>query len=148
MGRYLGRMINFRNDNTDGAPDRIDIYVGKKLRMRRTLLGMSQTDLGQALGLTFQQIQKYEQGSNRIGSSRLYDLAKVLDVPVTYFFEELEEAMVANGITSEGPDLRKDPAAKRETLELVRSFSRIDDQSVRNSILTMIDTLSDLDETD
>ena len=139
-------MIDFRNDDTDGAPDRIDIYVGKKLRMRRTLLGMSQTDLGQALGLTFQQIQKYEQGSNRIGSSRLYDLAKVLDVPITYFFEELEEALVANGITSTGPDLRKDPAAKRETLELVRSFSRIDDQTVRDSILTMIDTLTDLDE--
>ena len=67
----------------------VDVHVGARMRQRRTLLGMSQEKLGTAVGLTFQQIQKYESGSNRIGSSRLYEFAKVLDVPVSYFFDEM-----------------------------------------------------------
>ena len=67
----------------------VDVHVGRRLRQRRTLLGMSQTKLGEAVGLTFQQIQKYERGSNRMGSSRLFEFAKVLDVPVPYFFDEM-----------------------------------------------------------
>ncbi len=139
-------MFDFRNDDADGKPNQIDIYVGKRLRMRRTLRGMSQAELGQALGLTFQQIQKYEQGSNRIGSSRLYDLAKILETPITYFFDDIlntgsEESGVEGGL-----DLRTDPTAKRETLELVRSFARINDPSIRHSLLNLIDTLKDEDE--
>src|SRR6185369_2529188 len=68
------------------TPSPVDVHVGSRVRLRRTLLGMSQEKLGTAIGLTFQQIQKYERGSNRIGSSRLYEFAKVLDVPVSYFF--------------------------------------------------------------
>src|SRR5256714_12611645 len=71
------------------SPNAIDIHVGSRIRLRRTLLGMSQEKLGEAIGLTFQQVQKYERGANRIGSSRLFDLARVLDVPVSYFFEEM-----------------------------------------------------------
>src|SRR5881396_1595345 len=67
----------------------VDVHVGARMRQRRTLLGMSQTKVGEAVGLTFQQIQKYERGSNSIGSSRLYEFAKVLDVPVSHFFEEM-----------------------------------------------------------
>src|SRR3979490_12355 len=67
----------------------VDVHVGARMRQRRTLLGMSQEKLGTAVGLTFQQIQKYERGSNRIGSSRLFEFAKVLDVPVSYFFDEM-----------------------------------------------------------
>src|SRR5579862_3410669 len=70
-------------------PNPVDVHVGSRVRLRRTLLGMSQEKLGDAIGLTFQQVQKYERGANRIGASRLYDLARVLDVPVSYFFEEL-----------------------------------------------------------
>ncbi|MBL4907119.1 MAG: helix-turn-helix transcriptional regulator [Sneathiella sp.] len=135
-------MIEFRNDDSDGKPNQIDVYVGKRMRMRRTILGMSQANLGQALGLTFQQIQKYEQGANRIGSSRLYDLSTTLGVPVTYFFEDMEIAAQTNDLPHNSPDLRKDPAAKRETLELVRAFTRIDDKSVRTSILNMIVALT------
>ncbi len=71
----------------------IDVHVGARVRMRRTLLGMTQTNLGDALGLTFQQVQKYERGANWIGSSRLFDLARVLDVPVEFFFEEMPAAV-------------------------------------------------------
>ena len=70
-------------------PNPIDIHVGKRVRLRRTLLGMSQEKLGKAINLTFQQVQKYERGTNRIGSSRLYQLSQVLDIPVSYFFDDL-----------------------------------------------------------
>jgi len=135
-------MIDFRDDDSSGKPNQIDVYVGKRMRIRRTILGMSQANLGQALGLTFQQIQKYEQGANRIGSSRLYELSTALGVPVTYFFEDMEVAAQTNELPDNSPDLRKDPAAKRETLELVRAFTKIDDRSVRTSILNMITTLT------
>ncbi|MBL4614923.1 MAG: helix-turn-helix transcriptional regulator, partial [Magnetovibrio sp.] len=72
-----------------GTPRPVDVHVGARLRQRRTLLGMSQEKLGEAVGLTFQQIQKYERGANRIGASRLYQLSNVLDVSVSYFFEEM-----------------------------------------------------------
>ena len=75
-----------------GFPNPIDVHVGQRIRQRRTLLGMSQEKLGEAIGLTFQQVQKYERGANRVGSSRLFDLARVLDVPVTYFFDEMSSA--------------------------------------------------------
>src|SRR5678815_4355896 len=78
-----------------GHPNPIDVHVGNRLRQRRTLLGMSQEKLGEAIGLTFQQVQKYERGMNRIGSSRLFDLARVLDVPVSYFFEDMSAETTA-----------------------------------------------------
>lgn len=135
-------MIDFRNNDSEGKPNQIDVYVGKRMRMRRTILGMSQADLGKALGLTFQQIQKYEQGANRIGSSRLYDLSTILEISITYFFDGMGEGAETNDLPVDSPDLRKDPAAKRETLELVRAFTKIDDSSVRASILNMITALN------
>src|SRR3954469_15434291 len=72
-------------------PNPIDVHVGHKLRLRRTLLGLSQQKVGEALGLTFQQVQKYERGANRIGASRLWDLSGVLDCPISFFFEEMDE---------------------------------------------------------
>ena len=73
-------------------PHPVDVHVGTRVRLRRTLLGMSQEKLGEAIGLTFQQVQKYERGTNRIGASRLYELSRVLDVPVGFFFEEIDPA--------------------------------------------------------
>ena len=72
-----------------GYPNPVDVHVGNRMRQRRTLLGMSQEKLGEALGLTFQQVQKYERGMNRVSASRLFDLSRVLDVPIAYFFEEM-----------------------------------------------------------
>src|SRR3954467_15416405 len=74
-------------------PNPIDIHVGTRIRLRRTLLGLSQEKLGEAIGLTFQQVQKYERGANRVGSSRIFDLSRVLDVPISYFFDEMPNAV-------------------------------------------------------
>ena len=107
------------------VPNPVDVHVGKRVRLRRTLLGLSQEKLGLALGLTFQQVQKYERGANRIGCSRLYHLTQILDVPVSFFFDDMPafEEGAAPGMR-EGPakPFEPDPLAKRETLELVRAY--------------------------
>ena len=127
----------------------VDVHVGKRLRQRRTLLGMSQTKVGTAVDLTFQQIQKYERGSNRIGSSRLYEFAKVLDVPVSYFFDEMpSNALSGRPMSGRGRkgfgeagtpfEQEKDQLIKRETLELVRAYYKIGDGRVRKRIFEMV----------
>jgi transcriptional regulator with XRE-family HTH domain len=101
---------------------------------------MSQEHLGEALGLTFQQVQKYERGANRIGASRLFDLSRVLDVPITYFYEEMvEEVMAASPrhmvrAKADPPDMAESMMAQRETLELVRAYYRIADPDVRKQV--------------
>ncbi len=130
-----------------GTPHPVDVHVGGRLRIRRTLLGLSQTALGEALGLTFQQVQKYERGANRMGSSRLYDLARVLDVPIKYFFDDMPTAVAASSPTLGGgrakkpPSYEPDPMAKRETLELVRAYYKISDPRVRNRLYEMVKAL-------
>lgn len=129
-----------------GGSHPIDVHVGARIRLRRTLLGLSQERLGELIGLTFQQVQKYERGSNRVGASRLYDLSRVLDVPMSFFFEDMEEgepAKPARGKRGAGEDRAefdsgKAPIAKRETLELVRAYYRIDDTSVRQRVFDLI----------
>jgi transcriptional regulator with XRE-family HTH domain len=129
-----------------GKPNPIDVHVGSRVRLRRTLLGMSQEKLGEAIGLTFQQVQKYERGANRIGASRLFDLSRVLDVPVSFFFDDMpveaasapvddDEAGGAEERTTGGYE--PDPMAKRETLELVRAYYRINDPSVRKRLFEL-----------
>jgi transcriptional regulator with XRE-family HTH domain len=130
----------------------IDVHVGTRVRLRRTLLGMSQEKLGEALGLTFQQIQKYERGVNRIGASRLFDLARVLDVPIGFFFDDMPPEMGGAGATrsrsssfgfAEGQEgFEDDTLHRRETLELVRAYYRITDPSVRKRVFDLIKTLS------
>ena len=120
----------------------VDVHVGARMRQRRTLLGRSQEKLGTAVGLTFQQIQKYERGSNRIGSSRLFEFAKVLDVPVSYFFDEMpSKARGRKGFGEAATPLEQekdDPLAKRETLELVRAYYKIRTAGVRKRIFEMV----------
>src|ERR1700744_4827409 len=79
----------------ESRPSPIDVHVGTRIRLRRTLLGMSQERLGEALGLTFQQVQKYERGVNRVGASRLFDLSRVLDVPISFFFDDMPDSLSA-----------------------------------------------------
>ncbi len=127
------------------APNPIDVHVGSRVRLRRTLIGMSQEKLGHALGLTFQQVQKYERGTNRIGASRLYDLSRVLDVPVSYFFDSMENDTQESGTAfADAPQERfePDPMARRETLELVRSYYRISDPEIRRRLLHLIKGLA------
>jgi DNA-binding XRE family transcriptional regulator len=127
----------------------VDVHVGGRLRQRRTLLGMSQTKLGNGVGLTFQQIQKYERGSNRIGASRLFEFAKVLDVPVSHFFEEMpSNVLVGRPMSGRGRkgfgeagtpfEQGKDPMIKRETLELVRAYYKIHEARVRKRIFETV----------
>jgi len=126
-----------------GKPNPIDVHVGSRVRLRRTLLGMSQEKLGEAIGLTFQQVQKYERGANRIGASRLFDLSRVLDVPVSFFFDDMPQDQDAHtsaqgGFEDEKPaSFEPDPMAKRETLELVRAYYRIVDPQVRKRLFEL-----------
>ena len=130
-----------------GKPSPVDVHVGARVRIRRTLLGLSQTKLGDALGLTFQWVQKYERGTNRMGPSRLYDLAQVLDVPIQYFFDDMPTATAASSPTLGGgrakkpPSYEPDPMAKRETLELVRVYYKITNPQVRKRLFEMIKAL-------
>ena len=131
-----------------GVPNPIDVHVGRRMRLRRTLLGVSQERLGEAIGLTFQQIQKYERGTNRIGASRLFDLARVLDVPVGFFFDDMSEDVAARspgqseGATGEAADVGRNPMAQRETPELVRAYYKIQDASVRKCLFEFIKALA------
>jgi len=127
------------------GPHPVDVHVGSRVRMRRTLLGMSQEKLGDALALTFQQVQKYERGANRVGASRLFEISQILDVPISYFFEEMAHEIAtltphsvdASG-TAGGPAVfEPDPLAKRETLELVRAYYRIGDPRVRKRMFEL-----------
>ncbi len=128
-----------------GNPHPVDIHVGARARMRRTLLGMTQTDLGDAIGLTFQQVQKYEWATNRISARRLCELSRVLDVPIEYFFEGMPTAVAANssaakkrGKAKKPPRYEPDPMANRETLGLVRAFYKIEDAEIRRQVYEMI----------
>ena len=132
-----------------GFPNPIDVHVGQRIRSRRTLLGMSQEKLGEAIGLTFQQVQKYERGANRVGSSRLFDLARVLDVPISYFFEDMPHSVQEKSpsklmgvATPPSVEYEPDPMAKRETLELVRAYYRISDPAVRKRIFELTKSLA------
>ena len=126
------------------GPHPVDVHVGSRVRMRRTLLGMSQEKLGDALALTFQQVQKYERGANRVGASRLFEISRILDVPVSYFFEEMSPetaALTPHSVATPGADgaeeFEPDPLAKRETLELVRAYYRIGDPRVRKRMFEL-----------
>lgn len=116
-------------------PNPIDVHVGGRLRQRRILLGMSQEKLGDAIGLTFQQVQKYEHGANRIGASRLFDLARVLEVPVSFFFDEIDVSVTGSNRTpSAAAANHEDPLVKREALNLVRAYLRIHDPQTRRRL--------------
>ena len=107
---------------------------------------MSQEKLGEAIGLTFQQVQKYERGANRIGASRLFDLSRVLDVPVSFFFDDAPEADLESyryeGSDDEPVTLDLDPMAKRETLELVRAYYKVPDPQVRKRLFELTKSLA------
>jgi transcriptional regulator with XRE-family HTH domain len=130
--------------------DKLDVEIGGRLRQARKARGLSQTQLGESIGVTFQQIQKYERGSNRIGSSRLFEFAKVLDVPVSYFFDEMpSNALAGRPMSGRGRkggfgeaatpfEQEKDPLIKRETLELVRAYYKIREGRVRKRIFEMV----------
>jgi transcriptional regulator with XRE-family HTH domain len=135
----------------ESRPSPIDVHVGSRIRLRRTLLGMSQERLGESLGLTFQQVQKYERGVNRVGASRLFDLSRVLDVPISFFFDDMPDSLASSfgglaarrsGTMSDTQDpFGDDTLSRRETLELVRAYYRITDPSVRKRVFDLIKSM-------
>ncbi len=125
-----------RRTITKGGPNLIDVYVGSRVRRRRTLLGLNQTQLGEKLGITFQQVQKYENGANRISASRLYQMTRILDVPVSFFFDGIVE-----GASAWSPD---DILVKRETLEFVRAYYRIGDPVARKHLFELTKAMANL----
>jgi transcriptional regulator with XRE-family HTH domain len=138
----------------DGRPSPIDVHVGSRIRLRRTLLGLSQERLGDALGLTFQQVQKYERGVNRVGASRLFDLSRVLDVPISFFFDDMPDSLSASygggagrparaaGFAESPESFGDEQMNRRETLELVRAYYRITDAAVRKRVFELVKSLT------
>ena len=125
-------------------PNPIDIHVGTRIRLRRNMLGMSQEKLGEHLGITFQQIQKYEKGTNRVGASRLQAISNILEVPVAFFFEDAPGGSSSDGLSEDGSATYVvDFLSSTEGLQLNRAFVRISDPSVRRKIIDLVRALSD-----
>ena len=127
-----------------GKSHPVDLHVGARLRARRSLLGMTQTNLGDAIGLAFRQVQKYERGVNRISASKLFKLSQVLDVPIYYFFDDMPPKVEA-GSSAKGRGGAKEPVSydldlmvRRETLEFVRAYYKIENADVRQRVRELI----------
>ncbi|MEM1365064.1 MAG: helix-turn-helix transcriptional regulator [Pseudomonadota bacterium] len=131
--------------STARTPNPIDAHVGGRVRLRRTMLGLSQEKLGDALGVTFQQVQKYEKGSNRIGASRLQQIAEVLKTPISFFFEEApgSEAAQPTGMREPATDFVVDFLSTSEGLQLNKAFARVSDPVVRRKIVDLVKALAD-----
>ena len=128
-------------------PHPVDVYVGRRLRLKRTILGMSQESVGKQIGVTFQQIQKYERGINRMGASRLYDFARALGVQISYFFEGYGDYVADDhaSLAMNEPEAAKFESEKinnRETLEIMRAYYRIKNPAVRKRIVDLIKVMS------
>lgn len=121
------------------GPDPVDIYVGSRVRLRRTVLGMSQERLADQLGITFQQVQKYENGSNRIGASRLYAISQILSVPVEYLYDGYNTD--ASAVSEEVSEFDRQ-LNKRESIDLIRSYYSIEDEKVRKKVLDLVKSMA------
>ena len=134
---------------TKGTPDPVDIHVGQRLRVRRSLQGLSQEKLAGKINLTFQQIQKYERGTNRISAGRLYQFSKILDVPVSYFYEQFggsgDQSAASYGFSDTEQDAfgGEDIMQRKETLELIKIYYAIKDTEKRKNIVKFIKSMAD-----
>lgn len=146
--RGRGRQAGTRG----GGPDPIDIHVGKRIKLRRTLLHISQEQLAGDIGVTFQQVQKYESGHNRVSASRLFDISRVLNCPISYFFEDIGPettgerttpgARSAEDMAEAASDFDADPMQRTETLELVRAYWRLNNADLRRNVLDLLSNIS------
>lgn len=138
-----------RGRTPSGEPNPVDVHVGSRIRMRRNLLGWSQEKLGSMLGLTFQQVQKYEKGLNRVSASRLWDFSVVLNIPVSFFFEDMGKDVAqqaprmfrsndAVSLSEEVDNYNDDPMRKKETLELVNAYYKIDNKQASRHLYDLI----------
>jgi len=135
-----------------GGPDPIDIHVGKRIKLRRTMLRISQEQLAGDVGVTFQQVQKYESGHNRVSASRLYDISLVLNCPIAYFFEDINSATTGGrempgprdgeGMREDEGDYEADPMDRTESLELVRAYWKLHSADLRKNVLDLLNNMS------
>jgi transcriptional regulator with XRE-family HTH domain len=126
----------------------VDVFVGGRLRSRRLMLGLSQDAVGRAIGISFQQVQKYERGINRMGSSRLYEFSRLLNIPVSYFFDgydyqELDSVASAGGLAEEPDGFEHDTMSSRETLELIRAYYSIRDEKTRKRFVELLKSVAE-----
>jgi transcriptional regulator with XRE-family HTH domain len=128
-----------------GFPDPVDLHVGRTVKERRISLGLSQSEIAEALGLTFQQVQKYEKASNRISASKLYALASVLKVPIYYFFQGLDTSAMP-GFAEPPADYVMDVEAQRDQREMSRLLTRIDNPEARRQLLELAKTLAQMSD--
>ena len=142
-----------RGRTPSGQPNPIDIHVGNRIRLRRTILGWSQEKLAAMLGLTFQQVQKYERGSNRVGASRLWDIGNVLNVPINFFFEDMDKEVASQSprvfsssneaeqslyLEETSSDIDMDPMKRQETLELVKAYYKINNRKTAKILFDLM----------
>ena len=123
----------------------IDVHVGSRVRLRRNMLGLSQEKLGQGLGVSFQQVQKYERGANRIGASRLLEIARILDVPIAFFYDEVDPVRapaIADGFSEPARAIPDDPLRRPETIDLVEAYYDIPDTKLRRHLFELAMALS------
>jgi transcriptional regulator with XRE-family HTH domain len=131
-----------RPQQSGKRPNPTDVYVGSRIRMRRKMLGLSQEKLGEKLGITFQQIQKYEKGTNRVGASRLQAMSDALEVPVSFFFPESTPAGPA-GVREESATFMMDFMSTSEGLDLTRAFIRIRSPKVRRKVVELVRAMAE-----
>lgn len=135
-------MPRVRPDNEGPSP--VDTHVGTRVRTRRLMLGLSQEELAKAIGLTFQQVQKYEKGTNRISVSRLVDISKALKVPFDYFLDGVSGRKALRGVADNAQAaLEADPLAKKDVMELVRAYSKIKTPQLKKQLLEMAKAMAD-----
>ena len=130
------------------APSQIDVFVGSRVRMRRLMAGLSQEKLADGLGITFQQVQKYEKGTNRIGASRLQAIADILGVHPSFFFQEGDDAAARNGDTTREPSEISSFVSSKEGIALNRAFLKITDPVLRKKIISLVAAVAQTPETE
>lgn len=144
-----------RGRTPQGEPNPIDVHVGNRIRLRRTLLGLSQEKLASLLGLTFQQVQKYERGMNRVGASRLWDIGKVLEVPIGFFHEDMDKEVANQSprmfsipdsmpteLAEDNENIDLDPMHRQETIELVKAYYKISNRKAAKHMFDLIIAMS------
>lgn len=148
-----GKSLRGRVD--DNEPNPVDVHVGKRIRLRRTILHITQQQMAEMLGLTFQQVQKYEKGMNRVGASRLWDISRVLQVPMGFFFEDMQDEVASKSprmLNIDSPSAlvmheaviepEEDPMSRVESLELVRAYYKIPNRVIAKNLFDLIVALS------
>jgi transcriptional regulator with XRE-family HTH domain len=150
------KIKSLRGRVNDNEPNPVDVHVGNRIRLRRTILHITQQQMAEKLGLTFQQIQKYEKGMNRVGASRLWDISRVLGVSMGFFFEDMPEDVAKNSprmlskanngetdfVEENCPSFDEDPMKRKETLELVRAYYKIPNRIIAKNLFNVLVALS------